>query len=164
MSIESPILPTFLPIEIDLNWSVIRVPIHFYSAPPGIETLIYHLMDLLISHLTWYNHAKWNLAFRKFSVLPYVKEILTVNKHLKQLPSSWKSQFQNRIWLHSFTGRRTHTGLGLRSQADHRPRSWSNILIFHREIPSAAYCCHYQMTSIWNFLLLHGSTCSSLQV
>ena len=37
-----------------------------------------------------------------------------------------------------------------------------NILIFQGEIPSAAYCGHYQMTSIWNFLL-HGSTCASLQ-
>ena len=87
MSIESPIPPTFLPIEIELNCSVIRVPIHFYSAPPGIETLIYHLMDLFISYLTVYNHAEWNLAFRKFSVLSYVKEILVDNKHLKHPPS-----------------------------------------------------------------------------
>ena len=38
-----------------------------------------------------------------------------------------------------------------------------NILIFQGEIPSAAYCRHYQMTSIWNFLLLYGSSCASLQ-
>ena len=56
MSIESPILPTFLPVEIELNFkSVIRVRIHFYSGPPGINTLIYHLMDLFISYLTLYN-------------------------------------------------------------------------------------------------------------
>ena len=83
MSIESPIPTTFLPIEIELNSSVIRVPIHFYSAPPGTETLIYHLMDLFIFYLTPYTHAEWNLAFRKFSVLSYVKEILVDNKHLK---------------------------------------------------------------------------------
>ena len=57
------------------------------SIPPGIETLIYHLMDLFISYLTPYNHAEWNLAFRKFSALSYVKEILVDNKHLKQPPS-----------------------------------------------------------------------------
>ena len=39
-----------------------------------------------------------------------------------------------------------------------------NILIFQGAIPSAAYCHHYQMTSIWNFLILHGSACSCLQV
>ena len=38
-----------------------------------------------------------------------------------------------------------------------------NILIFQGEIPSAAHCRHCQMTSIWNFLLLHGSMCASLQ-
>ena len=43
MFIESPIPSTFLPTEIELNWSVIRVPIQFYSAPPGIETLILSL-------------------------------------------------------------------------------------------------------------------------
>ena len=84
MSIEIPIPPTCLPIEFELNLSVIRVPIQFYSAPPGIETLIYHLMDLFISYLTPYNHT---LAFRKFSVLSYVKEILVDKKHLKQPPS-----------------------------------------------------------------------------
>ena len=84
MSIESPIPATFLPIEIELNSSVIRVPIHFYSAPPGTETLIYHLMDLFIFYLTPYTHAEWNLAFRKFSVLSYVKEILVDNKHLNE--------------------------------------------------------------------------------
>ena len=68
VSTESPILSSFLPTEIELNQSVIRVPIHFYSAPPGIKTLIYHLMDLFISFLTLHNHPKWNLAFRKFSV------------------------------------------------------------------------------------------------
>ena len=83
MSIESPIQPTFLPIEIELNLSAIRVPTHFYSAPPGIETLIYHLMDLFISYLTRYNHAEWNLTFQKFLVLSYVKEILVDKKHLK---------------------------------------------------------------------------------
>ena len=45
-------------------------------------------MDLFVSYLTPYNHAEWNLAFRKFSVLSYVKEILVDNKHLKQPPSS----------------------------------------------------------------------------
>ena len=29
MSIESPIPPIFLPVEIELSWSVIRVPITF---------------------------------------------------------------------------------------------------------------------------------------
>ena len=53
---------------------------HFYSAPPGIETLIYHLMDLFVSYFMPYNHSEWNLAFRKFSVLSYVKQIL-VEKH-----------------------------------------------------------------------------------
>ena len=87
MSIESPIPPTFLPIEIELNRSVTRVPIHFYSAPPGTEALIDHLMNLFISYLTPYDQAKWNLAFRKFSVSSYVKDILVDNKHLKQPPS-----------------------------------------------------------------------------
>ena len=64
-----------------------RVPIHIYSAPPGIETLTYHLMDLFISYLRPYTHAEWNLAFSKFSVLSCVKEILLDNKHLKQPPS-----------------------------------------------------------------------------
>ena len=86
MSIESLVQHTFLPIEIELNLSVIRVPIHFYSAPPRTETLIYHLTDLLISYLMPYNHAEWNLAFRKFSLLSYVKEVLVDNKHLKQPP------------------------------------------------------------------------------
>ena len=63
MSVESPIPLTFLPIEIELNWSDVRVPIHLYSAPPRIDTLIYHLMGLFTSYLTRYNHAKWNLAF-----------------------------------------------------------------------------------------------------
>ena len=27
-----------------------------------------YLLDLFISYLTLYNHAKWNLAFKKFSV------------------------------------------------------------------------------------------------
>ena len=71
------------PIEIELTGSVISVPIHFYLAPPGIETLIHHLMDLFISYLTRYNRAEWNLASRKFSVLSYVKEILIDNKHIK---------------------------------------------------------------------------------
>ena len=88
VSIESPIPTTFLSIEIELYWSVNRVSIHFYSAPPEIETLIYHLMDLFISYLTPYNNAKWNLAFRNFSLLSYVKEILVDNnKHLRQPPS-----------------------------------------------------------------------------
>ena len=86
MSIESPVLPIFLPIEIELNWSVIRVPIHFYSAPPATETLIYHLIDLFIFYLRPYNHAEWNPAFRKFSVLSYAKEILEDNKHLTLPP------------------------------------------------------------------------------
>ena len=64
-------------MSIELNWSVISLPIHFYSAPPGIEKLIYHLMDLsFIYYLTPFNQAEWNLAFRKFSVMSYVKEIL----------------------------------------------------------------------------------------
>ena len=37
-----------------------------------------------------YNHAEWNLAFRKFSVLSYVKEILVDNKHLRQPPSLYE--------------------------------------------------------------------------
>ena len=41
MSIEGPIPSTYLlPFETELSRSVIRVPIHFYSAPPGIETLV----------------------------------------------------------------------------------------------------------------------------
>ena len=80
-------MSTFLLSEIVLNLFVISVPIRFYSAPPGYETLVYHFMDLFISYLKPYNHAEWNLAFRKFSVLSYVKEILEDNKHLKQSPS-----------------------------------------------------------------------------
>ena len=80
MSIESPIPPTFLHTEIELSSSVIRVPIHFYSAPPRIETLIYHFMDLFISCLTPYNQAEWSLAFR--SLLSYVEKIMAGNKHL----------------------------------------------------------------------------------
>ena len=76
MSIESPILSTFLSTEIELNRWVIRVLIRFYSAPTGIETLIYHLMDLFISYLTPYNHVQQKLAFSKFSALSYVKETL----------------------------------------------------------------------------------------
>ena len=60
---------------------------YFYSAPPGTEPLIYHLMDLFTFYLMPYNQAEWNLAFRKFSVLSNVKESLVDNKHLKQLPS-----------------------------------------------------------------------------
>ena len=60
---------------------------HFYSTLLGIETLIYHLIDLFISYLMPYNHAEWNLAFRKLVVLSYVKEILVDNKHLKEPPS-----------------------------------------------------------------------------
>ena len=79
MSIESPIPPIFLPIEIELI--CYQVPIHFCSAPPRIETLICHLMDLFISYLTPYNQAEWNLSFRKFSVLSFINEILVDNKH-----------------------------------------------------------------------------------
>ena len=46
------------------------------------------------TYLPLYNHAELNLAFRKFSVLSYVKEILVDNKHFKK---SGKSQFRNRI-------------------------------------------------------------------
>ena len=58
MSMESPILPTFRRIEIELNWSIVRVPTRFHSVPPGSQTLIYHLMDLFISYPTPYNHAR----------------------------------------------------------------------------------------------------------
>ena len=103
MFIESPIPPTFLPIEIELNRYVIRVQIQFYSTPPVNETLIYHLMDLLIFYLAPYHWAEWNLVLIKFSVLPYVKEILADNKHLKQPPSLWKRQFRNRMCSCLFT-------------------------------------------------------------
>ena len=46
VSTESLVQPTFLPIEIELNRSVIRVPIHFYSAPPGIEILTFFLFPI----------------------------------------------------------------------------------------------------------------------
>ena len=39
---------------------------------------------VFISNLTPYNQAEWNLAFRKFLILSYVKKILVDNKHLKQ--------------------------------------------------------------------------------
>ena len=86
VSIESLVQPTFLLTEIELNWSVIRVLIHFYSAPPGIKTLtsFYFLFEVD-------NQAEWNVPFRKFSVLSYVKESLIDNKHLKQPPSLWKN-------------------------------------------------------------------------
>ena len=92
MSIKSPIPPTFLPVKIELNRSVIRVPIQFYSAPPGTETLIYHLMDLFISYLTPYNHAEWNLAFRKFSVLSYLKSVYPSYRHLTHLTANFRQE------------------------------------------------------------------------
>ena len=43
-------------------------------------------------------------SFQKiFSILSSVKEILVDNKHLKQPPSLWKSQFRNRICNCLFT-------------------------------------------------------------
>ena len=63
---------------------------HFYSASSGIETL----MDLFISCLMPHNHAEWNLAFRKFSVSSYVKEILLDNKHLKHCHHYEKVSFE----------------------------------------------------------------------
>ena len=71
--------------------------------PPGTETLIYHLMGLFISYLTPFNHVEWNLAFKKFPVWSYVKEILVDNKDLKQPPSLRKGQFRNRICNYRFT-------------------------------------------------------------
>ena len=81
MSIESPIPPTFLPIEIEL------ICHQSTNTVTEIEALIYHLMDLFISYLTPYSHTEWNLAFRKLPVLSFIKEILVDNKHLKQPPS-----------------------------------------------------------------------------
>ena len=78
--------PLFCPLELNRIDLSSEYQYTFTQPPPGIETLICHLMDLFISYLTPYNHAEWNLAFRKFSVMSYVKEILVVNKHLKQLP------------------------------------------------------------------------------
>ena len=53
-----------------------------------------HLMDLFISYLTLYIHAKWDLAFTKFSVLSYVKEILVDNKHLSSCHCYEKVSFK----------------------------------------------------------------------
>ena len=95
MFIESPIPPLFLHIEIELNCSVIRVPIHFYSAPPGTEALIYHLMDQFMSYSTPYNDAEWSLAFRKFLYCHMSKKFLFLDKkYLKQPPLLRKVSFE----------------------------------------------------------------------
>ena len=61
-------------------------------------------------------------------------------------PSSFQRELNLR--LHSFTGRRTHTGLSSQVSGLQVQVLNLNILIFQGEIPSAAYCRHYQMTSI----------------
>ena len=53
-----------------------------------IYVAVFLIDNLFISYLTWYNHAEWNLHFRKVLVLSYVKEIQADDKHLKQPPSS----------------------------------------------------------------------------
>ena len=82
MSIGNVVQPTFLPTEIELICH--QSTNTLLLSPPAIETLIYHLMDLFISYLMQYNQSEWNIPFRKFSVLSYVKESLVDNKHLKQ--------------------------------------------------------------------------------
>ena len=84
-------------------------------------------------------------------------------KLITDVHSCFVALFCNKSRLHSFTGRRTHTGLQDSGGRTTGPGPDLNILILQGEIPSAAYCRHYQMTSIWNFLLLQGSTCASLQ-